>query len=36
MRHEAGDQVEELSQQNGGLDREHGVPGHNHLDTRTV
>ena len=36
MRHEAGDQVEELAQENGGLDREHSVPGHNNLDTETV
>ena len=33
MRHEAGDQVEELAEEDGGLDREHGVPRHDHLDT---
>ena len=33
MRHQAGDQVEELAEEDGGLDREHGVPRDDHLDT---
>ena len=36
MRHEAGDQVEELAQEDGGLDREDGVPGHDYLDKETL
>ena len=36
MRHEAGDEVEELAEEDGGLDREHRVPGHYHLDTETL
>ena len=35
MRHEAGDEVEELAQEDGGLDREHRVPVHYHLDKET-
>ena len=36
MRHKDGDQVEELSQEYGGLDREHCVPSHYHLQTEDV